>query len=351
MSEVSPQPQVKRRRPSRWFKVSVISILVLANVAAGFALWGIKTGQDFLARAETDNEVTSALDTASGDSLTFLIVGSDSREGLDDLTNFGDFSGARGDVIILVKVDGNGSVMQMLSIPRDLWVSIPGHGDNRINAAYSFGGSRLMVETIKQNLDVEINHYVEIDFIGFQGMIDELGGITIDFPYPARDENSGLSVDAGSQRLDGKMALAYARSRHYQEYRDGSWQPVDANDFGRSARQQQVIRAIMAEIKSPSTVTEAGGVARTLSKYVIIDSRLAGASVAAFAWDFRGVIRGSMDGTTLPAVNRNIDGRSVVVAKEPEAGQVLANFRSGSAANASGFNPSGGFLAVLDASG
>lgn len=329
----------------------MITVLVLANVAAGFALWAVRTGQDFLARAETDDEVTGALDSASGDSLTFLIVGSDSREGLDDLTNFGDFSGARGDVIILVKVDGNGSVMQMLSIPRDLWVAIPGHGNNRINAAYSFGGSRLMVETIKENLGVEINHYVEIDFVGFQGMVDELGGITIDFPYPARDANSGLSVDAGPQRLDGKQALAYARSRHYQEHRDGGWQSVDANDFGRSARQQHVIRAIMSEIKSPSTVTEAGAVARNLSQYVIIDSRLAGSSVAALAWDFRGVLSGSMDGTTLPAVNRNIDGRSVVVAKEPEAGQVLANFRSGSAANASGFHSGGPLLAVLDALG
>lgn len=347
MSEVSPQPQVKRRRPSRWFKVSVISILVLANLAAGFALWAVRTGQDFLARADTDDEVTGALDSATGDSLTFLIVGSDSREGLDDLTNFGSFGGARGDVIILVKVDGKGSVMQMLSIPRDLWVSIPGHGDNRVNAAYALGGSRLMVETIKQNLGVEVNHYVEIDFVGFQGLVDELGGITIDFPYPARDTKSGLSVDAGNQRLDGKMALAYARSRHYQERRGDSWQSVDADDFGRSARQQQLIRAIMSELKSPSTVTEAGAVARTMSKYVTIDSRLAGASVAALAWDFRGVLTGSLDGTTLPAVNRTIDGRSVVVAKEPEASQVLANFRSGAAANASGANHLGRLLAVF----
>ncbi len=331
MSEVSPQPQVKRRRPSRWFKVSVISILVLANVAAGFAVWAIRTGQDFLARAETDDDVTGVLDSASGDSLTFLIVGSDSRDGLDDLTNFGSFSGARGDVIMLVRVDGRTSTMTMLSIPRDLWVNIPGQGENRINAAYAFGGSRLMVETIKQNLNVEINHYVEIDFVGFQGMIDELGGINLHFPYPARDEKSGLSVEAGDQRLDGKMALAYARSRAYQENQNGTWRSVDANDFGRSARQQQVIRAIMAELKSPSSITEAGAVARTMSKYVTIDTRLAGASVASLAWDLRGVLTGDLQGITLPATNKTIGGRSVVVIQEPEASQVLASFRSGSA--------------------
>lgn len=351
MSEVSPQPQVKRRRPSRWFKVSIITILVLANVAAGIALWTVKTGQDFLARADTDDAVTGVLDSASGDSLTFLVLGSDSREGLDDLTNFGSFGGARGDVIILVRVDGSGSKMQMLSIPRDLWVDIPGHGENRVNAAYALGGSRLMVETIKENLGVEVNHYVEIDFVGFQDMVDELGGITIEFPYPARDAKSGLRVDAGLQRLDGRMALAYARSRHYQENRSGSWQSVDANDFGRSARQQQVIRAIMSEIKSPSSITEAGAVARSMSKHVTIDTRLAGASAASLAWDFRGVLTGALEGITLPAVSKNIGGRSVVVAQEPEASQVLANFRSGSAANASGFNLGGALLAVLDASG
>lgn len=316
---------------SRWFKVTAITVLVLANVVAGVALWAVYTGRNFLASADTDRDVTEVLDAATGNSLTFLIVGSDSREGLDDLTNFGSFGGARGDVIILVRVDGSTSAMQMLSIPRDLWVSIPGHGENRINAAYAFGGSRLMVETIKQNLDVEINHYVEIDFVGFQGLVDALGGIQLAFPYPARDSKSGLQVDGGTQTLDGKMALAYARSRSYQEYRDGSWVSVDANDFGRSARQQEVIRAIMGKLRSPSSITEAGDVARTMSRYVTIDSRLAGSSVASLAWDLRGILGGNVQGTTLPATGRSVNGASVLVPKEPEASQVLANFRAGRA--------------------
>lgn len=329
MSETSPSTPVKRRGPARWFKVTVIAVLVLANVVAGLALWGVYTGRNFLASADTDSDVTGALDPVKNGALTFLIVGSDSREGLDDLTNFGSFGGARGDVIILVRVDGESSKMQMLSIPRDLWVSIPGHRDNRINAAYALGGSRLMVETIKQNLGVEINHYVEIDFVGFQGLIDELGGIQMSFPYPARDSKSGLAVEAGSQTLDGKMALAYARSRSYQELQGGNWVSVEANDFGRAARQQEVIRAIMRKLKSPSSITEAGDIARTMSRHVTIDSRLAGASVASLAWDFRGILTGDIEGTTLPATGRTINGASVVVIKEPEASEVLANFRAG----------------------
>ena len=125
------------------------------------------------------------------------------------------------------------------------------------------------------------------------------------------------------------MALAYARSRHYQENRGGKWQSVEANDFGRSARQQQVIRAIMAELKSPSSIADAGNIARTMSKYVTIDSRLAGASVASLAWDFRGILTGDLTGVVLPATGRTIGGRSVVVVKEPEASEVLAAFRAG----------------------
>jgi LCP family protein required for cell wall assembly len=331
MSQDSPRTPVKRRGPARWFKVTVITALVLANLAAGFMLWAVYTGRDVLNRADTDREVSGSLDEITGDTMTFLIVGSDSRAGLDDLTNFGQVSGARGDVIILVKVDRTGQAMKMLSIPRDLWVTIPGHGENRINAAYAFGGSKLMVDTIKQNLGVEINHYVEIDFVGFRGLIDELGGVTIEFPYPAKDDYSGLDVPAGRQRLDGKQALAFARSRHYEELRDGKWVPVDANDFGRTSRQQQIIKAILSEMKSPSTVTEAGSIARTFSKYVTIDSRLAGSSVARLAWDFRGILRGSIDGVTLPATGANKGGRSVVVRKEPEATQVLEEFRRSTA--------------------
>jgi polyisoprenyl-teichoic acid--peptidoglycan teichoic acid transferase len=311
------------------FKVTVLTLLIIANLVALAALWVVRTGESLLAGADTDNEVTGVLDTASGGDLTFLIVGSDSREGLDDLTNFGSFGGARGDVVMLVRVDADTSKAQILSIPRDLYVDIPGHGQNRINAAYAFGGSSLMVETVKANFNVEVNHYVEVDFVGFQSLVDEMGGIEIAFPYPARDQNSGLDVEAGTQTLDGRMALAYARSRHYQEYQGGSWVSVDANDIGRTARQQEVIRAIIRKLKSPSSIAEAGNIARALAEHMTIDSNLAEASVASLAWDYKGILTGDIEGATLPTTGKSVNGASVLVAKEPEAGAMLANFRAG----------------------
>jgi len=326
-----PDTPPSSRRPGlpKWLKVTIITALVLANVAVLGFIWVVQTGNTLFQDARTDDEVAGVLDATTGSSRIFLVVGSDTRAGLDDLDNFGDFSGARGDVVMLVKVDGQNNVTRMLSIPRDLWVTIPGHGENRINAAYAFGGPSLMVETIKANLDVPINNYVEIDFVGFQALVDELGGISIAFPYAARDAKSGLDIPAGTQTLDGSEALAYARSRHYQEYQDSSWRSVDASDIGRTGRQQEVMSAMLAQLKSPSSIAEAGNIAAAMSRHLTIDSNLANESVASLVWDFKGIITGSIEGETLPTTGANIGDRSVQIAKEPEAGAMLASFRSG----------------------
>lgn len=313
----------------RWLKITTVSVLVVANLAVLAVLWAIRTGSNVLATADTNSEVSDVLDSATGGSLTFLLVGSDSRAGLDDLQNFGSVGGARGDVIMLVKLDPNSSDPRVLSIPRDLWVDIPGHGSNRINAAYAFGGPSLMVQTIQQNLGLSVNHYVEVDFVGFRDLVDELGGIQIEFPNAARDAKSGLDVPAGTTSLDGKMALAYARSRSYQEMRDGSWVSVDADDLGRTKRQREVIGAILSELKSPGSIAEAGSIAGAMAEHMTIDSNLANSSVANLFWDFKGVLTGSIDGETLPVRGATIEGKSVVVAKEPEAGEMLAGFRAG----------------------
>ena len=329
MSDTPPSTRARSGLP-RWLKVTIITVLVLANVALLGFIWVVQTGNSLFADAKTDDEVSDVLDPANNGARTFLVVGSDSRAGLDDLEDFGSFSGARGDVVMLVKVDSSGSA-QMLSIPRDLWVSIPGHGENRINAAYAFGGPKLMVETIKQNLGVPVNHYVEIDFVGFQALVDELGGIDIDFPNSARDSKSGLDIAAGTTTLDGSQALAYARSRHYQENVNGSWRSVDANDIGRTGRQQQVLKAMLAELKSPSSIAEAGDLASAMSRHLTVDSNLANESIASMVWDFKGILTGSVEGMTLPTTGRTIGGRSVQVEKEPEAGEMLAAFRAGTA--------------------
>lgn len=324
-------PSPPRSGLPRWFKITTITVLVLANIAVLGFIWAVNTGNNLLSGANTDDEVVDALDPSLGEDRTFLVVGSDSREGLDDLTNFGRAGGERSDVVMLVRVDPDTGSARMLSIPRDLRVEIPGHGTNKINAAFAFGGPTLLVETLKRSLDVEVNHYVEIDFVGFQALIDEVGGIEMSFPYPARDAKSGLNVDAGTHTLDGAEALAYARSRSYQELRNGSWVSVEANDIGRTQRQQEVIRAMVSSLKRPGSIAEAGDIASSMSRHMTIDSALAGESVASMLWNFKGIVAGSIEGMTLPTYTENIGGASYQIAQQPEADEMLAEFRGGNA--------------------
>ena len=217
----------------------------------------------------------------------------------------------------------------MLSIPRDLWVDIPGHGKGKINSAFALGGAPLMVETITVETGVAVNHYVQVDFVGFQAIVDELGGIEIDFPFPARDTKSGLRVDAGPQQLDGTQALAFARSRTYQELQDGEWVSVDANDIGRTRRQQQLIFSIVRTIARPSSLTELGDIVTSFAQHLTIDAALAEGSLVELAWRMRSVRPGSINAATLPTRTDSVGEALVEIRLEPDAEQMLDAFRSG----------------------
>jgi LCP family protein required for cell wall assembly len=329
MSSSSPRHLAPRRGLPKWLKVTILGLVLVSTLGALAILWALNTGQGVLALADSDEEVVSELSAANGTTLTFLVVGSDSRERLDDLAFFGPAGGERGDVIMLVHLDQATGEARMLSIPRDLWVDIPGNGEGKINSAYSYGGPSLMVQTIRENLGIEVNHYVEVDFVGFIEMVDELGGIEMTFPYPARDAKSGLSVEAGTQMLDGEQALAFARSRKYQEYQNDAWVSVDASDLGRTQRQQEVVRAILTEMKTPASIAEAGQIAGSMAEHMTVDAAFATSSVASLAWDFRGVVTGSIDGQTLPVYGDSVNGASIVMAAEPESSAMIDGFLSG----------------------
>jgi LCP family protein required for cell wall assembly len=304
-------------------------MLLMLGFGVFAVIWALNTGSDVLALAQPDHEVTAELSEPAGRDLTFLVVGSDSRDGIEDLTFFGPAGGERGDVIMLIRLDAASGAARILSVPRDLWVDIPGHEEGKINAAFSYGGPSLMVQTIRENLGIEVNHYVEVDFVGFIDMVDQLGGIEMTFAHPARDKQSGLNVEAGTQVLDGEQALAFARSRSYEEYQGERWVSVDASDLGRAERQQQVVGAILAELKSPASIAEAGQIAGSMAENMTVDARLAESSIGSIVWDFRGVITGGIDGQTLPVFGDIVAGASVVRADEPEASAVIEGFLTG----------------------
>ncbi|MEX2655382.1 MAG: LCP family protein [Acidimicrobiia bacterium] len=331
VQDESPRP----RHPRRWIKRALVALLVLANLSVFFVYWQLRTientvveSADTIPESEFD-EVLTDTPTDSAQPVTFLVIGSDSRDGLDDLTNFGPSGGERADVIILLQIHPDDGTAQMLSIPRDLWVDIPGRGMNKVNAAFAFGGAPLMIETVARETGVSINHYVEVDFVGFQAIVDELGGVPINFPFPARDTKSGLRVEAGTQMLNGEEALAFARSRTYQELQNGSWVSVDANDIGRTRRQQQLIFAIIRAVARPSSIPALGDIVESFAQHLTIDSRLAQGSMIELGWRMRSVRPANIAAATLPTVTDAVGEALVERRVEPEASEMLEAFRAG----------------------
>lgn len=316
----APQQNRRRRRYSRGQRWTLGILLLLVLAAA--TLVGLTVLADF--QMEDAGPMPSL---AAGDGV-YLIVGSDSRENLpDDLNqgNFGDFSGARADVIILAQVvDGR---RQLLSLPRDLLVEIPGHGGDKINAAYAFGGPDLMVDTVADATGIRPNHYLEVEFGGFAGIIDALGGIELEVPYPARDNKSGLVLEPGLQRVDGATALAYARSRSYEELRDGEWVSQGGGDIARAARQREVLTKMMAEASSPSGLVRSPLVVTAIGSHLTGDSGLSLFDLARTGWDMRSAT--VTESMTLPVVFAEQGGVSYLVRDDPAATEVLNAFAAG----------------------
>ena len=316
MIEQPPAPHAPASRPRArvgWFKRLFLFLLVVAIALAGLALYVQTTMRD-----------VGTLSSITADGDIYLIVGSDSRANLPpDLDgSFGDFPGARADVIILAQVAGDRR--QLLSIPRDLKVNLPEHGTEKINAAFSLGGPELMVETVAQATGIRANHYLEIDFGGFAAIVDALGGIELEFPYPARDLNSGLLVEAtGTVNIGGSAALAYARSRGYEEFQDGEWVSSNAGDIARTGRQRQVLLQILSKASSPAGLIRSPLVAVAAAQNLSADSSTNVAELGELALALRGA--SITDSITLPVAISNEGGVSYVVAVPPAA-DVLAAF-------------------------
>ena len=313
----SPDGRGRRRRRygrgQRW-TLRILFLLVLGTAA----LLALAVVTDF---QMGDAGRLPAL--AEGDDV-YLIVGTDSRANLpDDLEgSFGDFAGARADVIILAQV-ANGR-RQLLSVPRDLRVDIAGQGTNKVNAAYAFGGPDLLVETVAEATGIRANHYLEVEFGGFAGIVDALGGIELDIPYPARDAKSGLEIEAGTQTVDGATALAYARSRSYEELRDGEWVAQGGGDIARAARQREVLTEIIGEASSVSGMVRSPWVLGALGSHLTADSDLTIFTLARTGWAMRSAAE--TDSVTLPVFGVEEGGVSYLVRDEPAATEVLEAF-------------------------
>ena len=230
------RPTTKRRRPWRWVMVALL-LWVVFLVAVPVWAWTKITKVD----AEPDGDRPG-----SQPGSTYLLVGSDSREGLTAAQRrrlgTGQAEGRRTDTIMLLHT-GRGPNL-LLSIPRDSIVDIPGNGRTKVNAAYALGGPELLVETLESETGIRIDNYVEIGFGGFVNVVDAVGGVEICPEQRMKDPLAALNIKKGCQEADGKTALGYARSRHTSAL----------GDIDRARRQREVVSAVGSEAMSPWSV-------------------------------------------------------------------------------------------------
>jgi LCP family protein required for cell wall assembly len=203
---------------------------------------------------------------------TFLVLGSDSRKGLTKeqqralRATTRQAAGQRADTIILVQVDPQKDRTVVLSIPRDLRVPIPGHGVNKINTAFSHGPD-VMVRTVERLTGLHVNHYVEVNFIGFERLVDALGGVPVCIDRPMKDRLARLNLPrTGCYNLDGRRALAFVRARHIE----GDNIP----DFSRISRQQQFMRALIEKSLSIGSVFRLPELIRAVQRNLIVDENM-----------------------------------------------------------------------------
>jgi LCP family protein required for cell wall assembly len=264
---------------------------------------------------------------APGRGTTWLLVGSDSRQGLTpeqqaELTTGDDIGNGRTDTILVVHVPGFGSNTSttMVSLPRDSYVDIPGHGEDKINSAFSIGGAPLLAQTVEEATGIRLDHYAEVGFEGFAAMVDAVGGVTMCPPEPVVDPLAGIDLPAGCQKLDGRNALGYVRTR-----------ATPRADLDRMANQRQFMSALMHRSASPAVLMNPlrwYPLAHAAAQAVTVDTGAHVWDLARLAW----ALHATVTTTTVPIGEfTGSDSGSVVVWDGDAASQLFQALASDSA--------------------
>lgn len=280
-------------------------------------------------RISTVNVASALSARGSRNGTNYLVVGTDSRAGISaNDPNAGAFlsgevSGARTDTIMVLRVDG--AKTQLVSIPRDLWVTDPATGQKgRINATFANGPSNLIKAV--EGLGIPVDHYLEINFVSFGKLVDSVDGITIDVPYPAKDDHSGLSIpEAGKTQLSGTQALAYVRSRYYEEMVDGKWRVDGTADIGRTERQRSFLTALMHKVAGERNPLHLFEFPSSLNSGMKRDSTFGYFDALGLAWTMKDA---SPETVALPVTPRRTSGGADVLELQPSSTAVISALNS-----------------------
>ncbi|HEY4017990.1 MAG TPA: LCP family protein [Pseudonocardiaceae bacterium] len=274
----------------------IIAVLLVLSVVGAVVLWFYLDSSFHRVNALSDYSGRPAQGTGTN----WLIVGSDSRQGLTDAQaaqlhtgNASDVSGGRTDTIILLHLPDNSTKPTMVSLLRDSYVNIPGHGKNKINAAYAFGGPSLLVQTVELATGLRVDHYAEIGLGGFASVVDDVGGVTMCLDQPVNDSYAGINLPAGCQNLNGANALGYVRSRH----------AFATSDFARTDHQRQFLGALANKISSPGTLLNPFDffpMVSDLPTAITVDNGDHLQNLLGLGWAMRGISSGGVISTAVP---------------------------------------------------
>ncbi|HKX25937.1 MAG TPA: LCP family protein [Actinomycetota bacterium] len=330
-----PEP-IERRLPP-WTKARpwvLVAGGALAVLLATAAMWGVNLVLE-LGRHPTKH-VAGLSDYQDSQFAkgprNVLVLGSDTRAGLtpEEQAQFGSeetVEGERSDTIILMHFDPRRDKAVVVHFPRDLRVEIPGHGLDKINAAYEYGGPALVVQTLRQYTGLPIHNYIEVDLAGFQDIVDLLDGVRLCVDRPLHDELAGLDIDRkGCHTLDGEEALAFVRARHIE----GDQIP----DFSRIARQQQFMRAMLNRLVSVGSLLDSDLVSRAL-RNVTTDDRITGADLIFLGSKLRELAEEdpsgsrSLDFRVVPGTPQTLDDGVSYVVPDPDAEELFQRLDRG----------------------
>ena len=263
--------------------------------------------------------------TPSSGPVNILVAGIDTRGGLtrheEIELHVGNSISSNSDTLMLVHIPASHDSVQVVSLPRDSWVSIPGHGMNKINAAIGLGGPKLMVSTVEAATGLVINDYIEVNFLGFVKVIDALGGVNICLPFAVDDAYSGLHLSAGRHQVDGITALEFARDRH----------SFAASDLARIDDQQQLMATVLSKAISTGTMSDPFKLRSVISSVTSAIQVDQGFNLTSLASQLSGIRPQDVAFTTVPLANLNYQtptGESAVSWDSTAASQLFAQIRA-----------------------
>jgi LCP family protein required for cell wall assembly len=307
----------KRRRRRAWTIVGVVAAVLIIGLAATAFAFLSKLGRInsvFFSDTALQQELASEKPSAPGEPFYMVLMGSDTRPGQ---------SQQRSDTLIVARVDPQNKKIAMISIPRDSRVAIPGKWTTKINAAAVYGGPALVIKTVKQLTGLPITHFVNLNFNGFRDVVDAIGGVWIDVPFDIYDTQASAygkeyaTVKKGYQKLDGRHALTFVRTRH----------TMADSDYGRMRNQQAFIKALASQALSLSNVFNASAIVDAVASN--LDTDLTPLQLADLVLQFKGMKPGDLDSATAPSAPKYMDGVSYVIINDANFKAMIERMKKG----------------------